>query len=379
MRTIAPLTIATCLACNGHLDVFQLDAGNDAGGQSQPDTGYGIAIIPADILFVVDDSGSMADEQQNLADNFSSFIDQTALWAEYRIGVVSTDITSQGGQRGGNQSFTYSPTYPFVLSDFDMNTCASTGIDHGCFRGPDPALRLIDGAQLTRDEQIAAFADNVRVGTCGGGVEGGLEAMLEALRQMGPGGCNEGFLRSYANLVIIIVSDEDDTSARPIEEIVNELGTFKPFSQIRIATVAGTIGGEPSDCGPGVGAACGSVCDNMPPGGSMQACQSGDDCPSGEHCDINRACENDDLLYWSACRSCSFYNAPDCCSATAGNRYVEFARAVEQRVHDVRPEFPIANCQSLGTRAACLTDTICQASFGDTLARIARELVLVDL
>jgi hypothetical protein len=370
--------IATCLACNGHLDVFQLDAGNGSdAGTEDPDSGYGVAIVPADILFVVDNSGSMADEQENLAINFQSFVDQTAGWADYRIGVVTTDLSAPDGERGGYTTFTFSASYPHILTDFDYSACAPTGIDHGCFRGPDPALRAIDG-QLTREEQIDAFADNIRVGTCGVGVEGGLEAMLEALRNTGPGGCNQGFLRAHANLVLIIVSDEDDSGARPIQDIVFELGQLKPFHQVRVATVVGSIGGEPASCGPGSGDACGSVCDAMPPPGSLVSCMRDSDCPSSEFCAEN-ACNNGDLRYWSYCSSCSFYDAPDCCSALPASRYVEFARAVEQRVHDVRPEFPIADCQSLGTRAACLTESICQASFGDTLARIARELVLVDL
>ena len=381
MRTIAPLVFASCLACNGHLDVFQLDGGSNNGGQDggnmqQPDSGYGVQIIPADILFVVDDSGSMVEEQMNLALNFASFADQTAGYADYRIGVIGTDL-SNPFVRVGETTYTWSATYPNTLTDFST-TCTETTLERSCFRGPDPATRLIDSSAMTREEQIAAFADNVRVGTCGGGEESGLEAMLEALHKTGPGECNEGFLRSYANLVIILVSDEEDASARPIEEIVTELGQIKPFSQIRVATVVGAVGGEPSDCRPGPTADCGSVCDNPPPQGSLQSCGRDIDCPNGEAC-ISSECNNPALRYWSSCHFCSFYNTPDCCSAVASHRQIEFARAIEQRVHDVRQEFPIANCVGLGSRAACLADTICQESFGDTLARIARELVLVDL
>jgi hypothetical protein len=381
MRSLALLALATCLACNDHLDVFQLDSGIDDGnGQDSgpPDSGIHVAVVPADILFVVDNSGSMADEQENLALNFARFVDQTIGAADYQIGVVTTDLSSQNGERGGYQNFVFDSAYPNILTNFSGSDCQDLGIAHGCFRGPDPQKRIITSS-LSREEQIATFGGNVRVGSCGSGTEKGLGAILAALGYTGPGQCNEGFLRPYANLVIVIVSDEEEADQTPIENIVNALGDYKPFEKIRVATIVGSIGGEPSQCRIGGGAECGSLCDNPPPMGSHAACTRNQDCPiAGEICVAN-LCENPELQYFGSCQSCSFYNTPDCCSAVAGARYVEFARAVEQRVHAVREEFPIANCQSLGTRVACLTDTICQESFGDTMARIALELVLVDL
>ena len=51
-----------------------------------------LAPTPADILFVVDNSGSMADEQENLAQNFQAFIDGlNAGTGDYQLAVVSTD------------------------------------------------------------------------------------------------------------------------------------------------------------------------------------------------------------------------------------------------------------------------------------------------
>src|SRR6185503_15155126 len=49
---------------------------------------------PADILFVVDNSGSMADEQENLAANFEAFITQIAGAGDYQIMVATTDVDS---------------------------------------------------------------------------------------------------------------------------------------------------------------------------------------------------------------------------------------------------------------------------------------------
>jgi hypothetical protein len=187
MRSLALLALATCLACNDHLDVFQLDSGIDDGnGQDSgpPDSGIHVAVVPADILFVVDNSGSMADEQENLALNFARFVDQTIGAADYQIGVVTTDLSSQNGERGGYQNFVFDSAYPNILTNFSGSDCQDLGIAHGCFRGPDPQKRIITSS-LSREEQIATFGGNVRVGSCGSGTEKGLGAILAALGYTG--------------------------------------------------------------------------------------------------------------------------------------------------------------------------------------------------
>lgn len=47
---------------------------------------------PADVLFVVDDSASMAEEQQNLSANFGAFLELLGdTTADFRLGVTTTD------------------------------------------------------------------------------------------------------------------------------------------------------------------------------------------------------------------------------------------------------------------------------------------------
>ena len=380
------LLFATCLACSGNLDNFNF--GPDMGGGSSSDMGQGPNPVldagpdmgtiqavetPTDILFVVDNSGSMADEQQNLADSFARFIDQTAGAASYRIAVVSTDMDN-ATQRSGQAQFTYSMSHPYELVDFDLTTgCFDTQIPRGCFNGP-----IIDTDTMDRITQIQTFRNNVNVGTCGSGNETGLEAMISALEQAQPGGCNEGFLRPDANLLIVFVSDENDAGNGQIEQHVLDLGQLKPYGQVRVATIVGAVNGDPSDCSINEGALCGSICmDTLPPGSQMSCNPNGNTCPQTEYCDRGaNQCRNSALQNWTQCNSCSFYNSPDCCAAVAGSRYIEFARAVEVRVNEARPEFPIYNCKSQGLRMACLADTICQTTFNDTLSRIAREIVL---
>jgi len=150
--------------------------------------------MPAvDVLWVVDNSCSMIEEQTGLARNFDSFISyfQTS-GLDWHIGVVSTD-TENTYQAG-------------LLSESDGKTF------------------------ITQDTQnvVAAFEDMVMLGTTGSADEMGLQASWLALtrRRFAE---NEGFFRDEANLQIIVISDEDDHSVTPTpSEYTSWLRTLKP-------------------------------------------------------------------------------------------------------------------------------------------------------
>ena len=113
---------------------------------------------PADILFIVDNSGSMQEEQQNLADNFSLFINQIAGSGDYRIAVITTD-QSNNDERAGLSEFSFSQEAPFFArTEFSQAACIDTDIPRGCFRGDDPAARVIDSRALSVEDQIAFFS-----------------------------------------------------------------------------------------------------------------------------------------------------------------------------------------------------------------------------
>lgn len=338
---------------------------------------------PADILFVIDNSGSMADEQENLARNFENFINVlTEASGDFQMAIVTTDLSERyPTERAGLRTYQFKASPPYTLNlSGTVESCSDTGIPHGCFRGSDPAKRIIRSTQLNREQQITTFVDNVRVGSCGDGEERGLAAILAALQKTSAGQCNEGFLRSDANLIVIIVSDEEDEySGGDTSTYVNELVRLKgDASRVRMAAIVGSRDGQASRCG--AQPTCGNTCNSRPANGSGQACvigQSGN-CPVGETCAGSPSrCENSDLLYWQNCWWCSYYNSPDCCSANSGGRYVELATAMEVAITQAVPGIPRSNCRApVGTRAACLIDSICQQEFAGTLARIARDLVL---
>lgn len=162
-----------------------------------------------DILFVIDNSGSMAEEQVSLAQNFPRFINvlegiEGGL-PNVHIGVISTDLGA---------------------GPFNIAGCTGNG-DNGTLQstargGTDPQLQdafikdLEDGnggrIRNYSGDLASAFSSIAQLGTDGCGFEQQLEAMRRALN--GSNATNAGFLRPEAYLAVIFVTDEDDCSTR---------------------------------------------------------------------------------------------------------------------------------------------------------------------
>ena len=209
-----------------------------------------------DILWVVDNSTSMRDEQAALADNFERFIAglttcqgtgvaddlcdfETKTCAvsglacnppDYHIGVISTDVDS-AFDRGKLRRVGVCTTAPGATpSGGRYRYCLNDDAD--CLPDPedpnaDPANRTCDMDQAigfvtaTTPGAASAFSRAVRVGLSGIGRETGIEAAARALGRFADretGGFvevpaeNAGFLRPGASLFVIFVSDEDDRS-----------------------------------------------------------------------------------------------------------------------------------------------------------------------
>ncbi|MGV3622793.1 MAG: choice-of-anchor D domain-containing protein [Archangium sp.] len=145
-----------------------------------------------DILFVIDDSCSMADEQQALASNFMSFISgATQGGGDWRIGVTTTDLFAQQGVlRSGGSGF------PTVLTPSTPNVAA-------------------------------AFAANVSVGVSGSGYEQPFAAMQAAVSEPNRSGLNANFLRTDAALAVVIVTDAVEQSQGTVSQYVSMLRSLK--------------------------------------------------------------------------------------------------------------------------------------------------------
>jgi hypothetical protein len=227
------------------------------------------AVVPTatDILFVVDDSGSMASEQAELGASFKSFIDRLAsspASGAFQIGVTTTSVDYPISDASGAVT---------VRTAYDAGPAVGVPYAAGALVAIDPATPgkiLYDAAaQKFTGTRILApalgaatlqstFVANARVGTNGSAKEQGLRAVQLALTDRIADGTNAGFLRPGARLAVVIVTDEDDCSDPGSPPAVvfpsgNEachdasaIGRLPPVSQY-VAALEGPLGGERRD------------------------------------------------------------------------------------------------------------------------------------
>lgn len=142
-----------------------------------------------DILWVIDDSGSMADEQDSLGRNFKSFIDQFLVKdIDFKMAITTTDGTSSRNGR--------------MVGDSSKLTRAS--------------------AKGNKTAFINNFTKWVKVGTSGSGVEQGLKTSTSFMDRYA-----SSFLRSDAFLVVVYLSDEEDQSDKKVSEYIKKLQALK--------------------------------------------------------------------------------------------------------------------------------------------------------
>lgn len=180
-----------------------------------------------DFLFVIDNSGSMGDNQQALIASFPGFIakiqETIAAVDSYHIMVVDTDAY-------WNDCTVECAFFPGMCQFGDVNACdgAPTVCDEMLGGGvnfpvgSDASNQYCDltGGQryITPQEPFASlpqkFTCIASVGTDGDSDEKPLQALTAAVSPefQGPGGCNTGFLRDDAVLVLTIITDEEDGS-----------------------------------------------------------------------------------------------------------------------------------------------------------------------
>ncbi len=211
---------------------------------SEDDLVFDIAVNKdVDILFVIDNSGSMAEEQALLSANFKAFIDvleRDDVKANYRIGITTTDsgnprcpnTTPEGGRlglsscvdRAADQEFAFNgEDFSFACSDFCGKDDAeirikptSTEVDAEV--KPRTWLQSINGETNVEgaDSMVEAFQCFGPQGVAGCGVESHLESMYKALAASSDrNSSNYGFVREDAILSVVVISDETDCSFNP--------------------------------------------------------------------------------------------------------------------------------------------------------------------
>lgn len=157
-----------------------------------------------DLLFVVDDSCNMADEQARLAAGAPQLFGALSA-LDFHVGLVSTDIED--------------PLQQGRLQSVDADGDPATYDEPRYLSSETPAPE-------------ALFAEMVALGTDGAVTERGLGAIRLAIEQRET--FNAGFLRREASLGVVVVSDEDDqteaalVSGPELAEILGEASDWPP-------------------------------------------------------------------------------------------------------------------------------------------------------
>jgi hypothetical protein len=186
------------------------------------------SLVKADILWVVDNSGSMAREQAQLATAFPSFFK----WLEgskvdYRIGITTSDLGSKAGDPGN-------------AGNFIGGVIVGNSQDPAVSNTPDPQT---------------AFATAILVGTQGSAHDQSQEAALRALvrqaqlaNQAISANQSVLFLRPDAALFIIFVSDGFDYSPGDYEYYWRAYHQAKGIGNDNLILVSAIAGDYPNGC-----------------------------------------------------------------------------------------------------------------------------------
>lgn len=162
-----------------------------------------------DILWVIDNSGSMATSQQNLANNFPSFIQKfIAKNYDFKIAVTGSDAWTSS-----------------ALAKFrDGNGSTHTGV-------------FVIDALTPMLESV--FVTNALLGVAGTGDERPFQSMQASLDSS----LNAGFLRPGSFLSVIAITDEDDFSHPGLNHLDNQYSNPALYSiQHYIDYMAGVTG-----------------------------------------------------------------------------------------------------------------------------------------
>jgi hypothetical protein len=177
-----------------------------------------ISTQKTDILFVIDNSGSMAEEQAAIATELPAFLDQLrqggGVEQDFRVGVITTSVYLRARFEGGTDQY-----IPYSDQSGRLQPVPDE-------LGRPTAERYLDKAD---PDLLAKFRRLIQQGTKGSGQETPFEAVRLAVTPpltttpIANGG-NAGFLREDSRLLVVVVSDEEDCSSveRPPPVVLTE-------------------------------------------------------------------------------------------------------------------------------------------------------------
>lgn len=147
---------------------------------------------PTDILFVIDNSGSMSHYQESLAKEFNQFLEIITedIALDYHIGILTS-----------NNSESSKKSHGILISGIKGS---SDGLEKN----------FISKEDITQNPKKykSALLSRFLVGTSGTSTETFFSPLVHAISKENLEGANEGFFREDSHLVVFFVTDTDDQS-----------------------------------------------------------------------------------------------------------------------------------------------------------------------
>lgn len=199
------------VGCSSKQSSFSILAASEKFSQNYQDN-------RVDVLWVIDNSGSMLPSQQNLADNFPSFIsDFQNSDFDFKMAVTTSDAYR------ASTDFSYDPSNPYwegLPQEYKARFRDGLGSDHSGVYVINPLTANLHDVFIT----------NIMQGTGGSGDERSLQSIKAALDSP----LNAGFVRPGAFLAVIVVTDEEDFShpGTASTEDYNFPGLYTPQSYV---------------------------------------------------------------------------------------------------------------------------------------------------
>ncbi len=153
---------------------------------------YTVDVGQVDILFVVDNSGSMSTEQRRMANSFPNFVQGLDLAGlDYRIGIITTDVSSQTRQLVDNGRLQNGNFLKFPNGDYYL-TPKSKNIESEFW------------STIQRQETLDCENSGYNTNVCPSDDERGIYAAYLAVDNN-----KKSFFRKNGHLALIFLSDED--------------------------------------------------------------------------------------------------------------------------------------------------------------------------